>query len=195
MTFDMQAARDLLRVYAPGFARPCEIEALAAALDRIEELEAKIEKAKTDNNHCVVADWKFEEYRKRIEEQANRIAELEAENGFAKAAIDAKEALLSGSIQRIKTLEGDLSDYKKTARDLDRDLTKKAMHSDKQRAALKKLGQAKRARGKALVEERAGCIACDASGDFVDVRGEYMFRIVSPNINAARDQLRQEGLI
>ncbi|MCK9568696.1 hypothetical protein M0R72_07135 [Candidatus Pacearchaeota archaeon] len=65
----------------------------------------------------------------------------------------------------------------------------------KQRAALKKLGEKVRQRGKALVEERARCIACDASGDFVDVRGEYMFRIVSPNINVARDQLRQEGLL
>jgi hypothetical protein len=40
--FDPEKARDLLKAYAPGFARPCEIEALAASLDEIERLQKVI---------------------------------------------------------------------------------------------------------------------------------------------------------
>lgn len=43
MSFDSRAARDLLRAYAPGFARPCEIEALEAALEQIDSQARRIE--------------------------------------------------------------------------------------------------------------------------------------------------------
>lgn len=112
-----------------------------ALLDRIEELEAKIETTKTDNNHCVVADWKFEEYRKRIEEQAKRIAELDAE---AQSYHDRKEEFAG----RIAELKESLDDEKYENADALIDICKL-------RTALKKLGQAKRERGKALVEKEA----------------------------------------
>lgn len=57
---------------------------------------------------------------------------------------------------------------------------------EKQRAALKKLGQAKRARGKALVEERKLRMQLDASRFGMGIPEEIA-------IARAREQLRQEG--
>lgn len=62
----------------------------------------------------------------------------------------------------------------------------------KQRAALKKLGQAKRERGKALVEERADIIAYGNGYRLAD------FEISKSRerlLNEAREELRQEKLL
>jgi hypothetical protein len=106
---------------------------------------------------------------KHIDDQAKRIAELEGNQCY------------SGACSYAVNYEEDMTTYR--------------IRIDKQRAALKKLGQAKRARGKALVEERANRIAGQQSGDFVNVKGDHMYREVSPEscMVEARQQLRQEG--
>jgi len=96
--------------------------------------------------------------------------------------------------KRIAELEGDLSDYKKIARDLDRDLVKKAMLADKQHAALKKLGQEKRARDKALIEERARRTSLVNFSPETRSTNEYRTQPDRMK-DVAREQLRQEGLI
>ena len=160
MTFDMQAARDLLRAYAPGFARPCEIEALAAALDEIDRLIHLVDETVIQLGACRLVAKQIQN------EQAKRIAEL----------------------------EGDLSDYKKVARDLDRDLVKKAMLADKQHAALKKLGQAKRARDKALIEERARRTSLVNFSPETRSTNEYRTQPDRMK-DVAREQLHREGVI
>ena len=64
----------------------------------------------------------------------------------------------------------------------------------KKHAALKKLGEMVRVRGKALVEERARQIATRESGDFVNSQGEHMYQQIDPasRIGLARAQLRDE---
>jgi len=123
-----------------------------------------------------------------IDRQANRISALEQK-------LLTSECREREAMQRMAELEGNLSDYKKIARDLDFDLTKKAKRVDKQCSALKKLGQDKRARGKALVEERAAKIQDANSGDSVDSRGHYMFHVADLGKcrEMARGQLHQEG--
>ncbi|MCK9571640.1 hypothetical protein M0R72_22005 [Candidatus Pacearchaeota archaeon] len=156
MTFDMQAARDLLRAYAPGFARPCEIEALAAALDEIDRLIHLVDETVIQLGACRLVAKQIQN------EQAKRIAEL----------------------------EGDLSDYKKVARDL----VKKAMLADKQHAALKKLGQAKRARDKALIEERARRTSLVNFSPETRSTNEYRTQPDRMK-DVAREQLHREGVI
>lgn len=191
MTFDMRDAREIAekcnskdestdRNYWNSHAG----RFLPTALDRIEELEAKIETAKTDNNHCIVADWKFEAYRKRIEEQAKRIAELDAE---AQSYHDRKEEFAG----RIAELKESLDDEKYENADALIDICKL-------RTALKELGQAKRERGKALVEKEA-CLTYntpDEDGhlpifDFDELSSDAQDLLRE----RAREQLRREGLL
>jgi uncharacterized coiled-coil protein SlyX len=123
-----------------------------------------------------------------IDRQANRISALEQK-------LLTSECREREAMRRMAELEGNLSDYKKIARDLDFDLTKKAKRVDKQCSALKKLGQDKRARGKALVEERAHrYLNLERNEDIVawelDEVSENEQKRLRYN---AREQLHQEG--
>ena len=137
-----------------------------------------------------------------IERQANRIAELEADLEYYKsgfhsergvhervAAIlgtdDAPWMLAQRAIERIAKLEILLGVARK---DEEWVANKFGAKIDKQRAALKKLGQAKRERGKALVEERARRI-CHVPGDPVGHWARYEKVVV----DEAREQLVHEG--
>ena len=172
--FDPTPGRAMIAAFAPGFAMPPEIEALAAALDEIERLRHDVDSLTTalaaPGKTIIIGS----------EEQAKRIAELEAALQIEKSAHE----------------ETKFSDAEKFCRD--------QATVTKQRAALKKLGQAKRERGKALVEERAkttGGILCEYADDelFCAEREQWCdWESCTINNKARqkiREQLRAEGLL
>jgi len=173
MTFDMQAAREL-----------CEKASFHLTGNEIDEdLKILVDQAAM------------------LPAALDRIEELQADNirkdgliGRLMAEGNDMPKTIDRLTKRIAELEGDLSDYKKVARDLDRDLVKKAMLADKQHAALKKLGQAKRARDKALIEERARRTSLVNFSPETRSTNEYRTQPDRMK-DVAREQLRQEGLI
>jgi len=175
-------------------------------LDEIERLQAR---EKEFSNMAVLGPSKRTQFAldtakfwiDQYEGQAKHIAELEADLEYYKsgfhsergvhervAAIlgtdDAPWILAKLAIERIAELE---EENRQLVRQILTDDDKDRLIA-KQRTALKKLGQAKRERGNALVEERARRI-CHVPGDSVGHWARYEPIVV----DEAREQLHREG--
>jgi cell division septum initiation protein DivIVA len=211
MTFDMKAAYrhadtgDLMKTTKWLYAALDEIAGQAASLDaaealirknadRMNEMQGEIERLQkvvsepvesfgtpeliewAEGLQKIIAEYPNEE-RGQIPFTMTMGCHLEK---FAKSW---NSPAMQTQAKRIAELESVGAKWAKEA-------TRLHMKTLKQRAALKKLGQAKRARGKALVEERARRI-CHVPGDPVGHWPRYEPIV----IDEARKQLRQEGLL
>ena len=176
MTFDMQRAREIcgrIKGYEDpdggNFADFQAAEMFPAALDEIERLIHSVDEVVVQLSAC-------RSVAKAIQnEQAARIRELEG-----------AYRLFVESNTKIKIFEKKQTDGILAALDMYEELEKKNI---KQHAALKKLGEAKRKRGKALVEERARRI-CHVCGN--DKVGHWQ-RYEDVVVDEAHEQLRLEG--
>lgn len=185
MTFDLKAAREIcprVKGYEDpdggNFADFQAAEMLPAALDEIERLEAAYLKAQNSN---LLRKQAYESLEKIASEQANRITEQSYGIKKLKENLSDYWQARDEQAKRIAELENSLGISAIETRDFQ-------IIVRKQHAALKKLGQAKRERGKALVEERA--------------RFNVAMKVVPLNTNfpnsdhkKAREQLRREGLL
>jgi hypothetical protein len=122
----------------------------------------------------------------KIDAQAKRIAELEAVLSQAQRVIVESQKAEKQLRERIAELEGNVKRQSEIIK-LERIEFTNRYH--KQRAALKKLGQAKRERGKTLVEEQANQIAGIPISHLKDRNEQERYR------SEARQQLRQEKLL
>ncbi len=187
MTFDIPKARQILKEIRewPDMPIASKIDKTEALRDMVPALLDEIERLIHSVDETVIQLGACRFVAKHIQnEQAKRIAELDAE---AQSYHDRKEEFAG----RIAELKESLDDEKYENADALIDICKL-------RTALKKLGQAKRERGKALVEKEA-CLTYNTpdedghlpifdfdelSSDAQDLRRER-----------AREQLRREGVI
>jgi hypothetical protein len=177
MSFDLEAARDFCAFLngkkAGGFDKQntqkvidTVNDLLPAALDEIERLQefrsriARIlMQSPSDCDDLLILGLDS-----RIiltKRQAKRIAELQSLNDDLMANGNSLRARAQRAEARVGELEEAnliLESQNKQYLDYNLILEEKSRHIEKQRAALTKLGQAKRERGKALVDERARCI-------------------------------------
>jgi len=180
MTFDMQAARELCEKASFRLTGNEIDEDLKTLVDQAAMLPAaldRIEELQADN---IRKDGLIGRLMREGNDMPKTIAELESALQVEKSAHE----------------ETKYADAETSNRAFSR--------IAKQHAALQKLGQAKRARGKALIEERAGNIKmpcrydgpltrCDYSGTN---RGWCKDCLQKERIRGlARDQLRREGLL
>lgn len=177
-TFDLKAARK----HADADGLMGTTKWLYAACDEVERLQNREKWLLEDNEKRAVAQ----------KEQATRISELEESNKYLSdrgggqattiVEMQARMAKLEEAYQKIQSDTGwALLGARNVSEKHERKIAK-------QRAALKKLGQAKRERGKALVEERARRI-CHVPGDPVGHWARYEKVVV----DEAREQLVHEG--
>ena len=131
-----------------------------------------------------------------IDRQAKRIAELEEHKRDVQTIIGPCRELMSLAAHIEILLEN--TDYYTARRELNEVIDRsfgQQLTIIKQHAALKKLGQAKRERGKALVEERARFeyyVQNENCESWPEARRKYP-ELEKKYIDIAREQLRQEG--
>jgi hypothetical protein len=201
MTFDMQAAQ----ICAVTLGADTRI-ALKAALDEIERLQCIID------NPPEEADW-VADFALFDRGTRSGLVEIEKAKKWHSAYRKAQNSNMVRAQQnesmakRIAELEGNLVTLGQSSQ---LRFTEFQSAREKQHAALKKIGRAKRERGKALVEERAEniisgtsfCLVACAEEDVLGEEEECEYEgncelAVCPNADwyrrKAREQLHQEG--
>jgi len=167
---------------------------LPTALDEIDRMQVEFDQCRINEASCMT---EMEIARRKIRRQTKHIADLEA---ITNVEITDHNMCMIRSI-----LHGD--PHSKGQRIRSFNVAGNVFRRmQKQRAALKTLGQAKRARGKALAEERARTIHSEWRGNNCDYHESAECRAAWRNfcgfvgcphknelIALAREQLRQEG--
>jgi predicted RNase H-like nuclease (RuvC/YqgF family) len=139
-------------------------DVFALTIQKMSEGDTPAQKIERQAKRIAELDAEAQELHDRKEEFAKRIAELEKESAdyeseLIGASKDAGIDMGDGEnpqdvITAIGILGKRLQDFRSVAKGLNGDLNRYRPLTEKQHAALKKLGQAKRRRGKALVEAR-----------------------------------------
>lgn len=205
-TFDLKAAREEIAGYDPkktnAFCHARTATLLKLALDEIERLNSdKLRLGKRLADQAREIGQLKSEAHERVGYYGQRISELNAayqkaqnSNLLRKQAYESLEKIASEQAKRIAELESENENLREWGISNASDAAREKVKTEKQLAALKKLGQVKRERGKALVEERAqwNAICRDVGADPSD---RYCTGEGDDGYPEAREQLRREGKI
>lgn len=206
MTFNIQKARD--EMFVPSL-KPVYLDAIEVSMSMIQEYPENgfcvFYKTHTKNEILAALDGL-----RKMPAALDEIERLQAENNSKQRVLDGiavfleDRGLLDGSTAVAYSVRKAICDQAKRIAELEKEIhglvrciltdDEKDVVMSKQRAALKKLGQAKRERGKALVEERAqwNAICRDVGADPSD---RYCTGEGDDGYPEAREQLRREGKI
>ena len=201
-TFDLKAAREIcsrIKGYEDpdggNFADFQAAEMLPTALDEIERLQEKADRnrnlpdGETKLSTSDVAASRAKQIAKWQSEIDRLRKELESDKKFRCLSDRIKNQTIERQAKRIADLKAENENLREWGISNASDAAHEKVKTEKQLAALKKLGQAKRARGKALVEERANLI--EAGGE--PTRRRLLKEDEEDLYDLAREQLRREG--